>query len=167
MEMTKEILLTQGKVALVDDGDFELANQYKWYAFRHTIKGKTTGWYAARTIRNIPHETQFLHQLIMQPPKGMIVDHKDGNGLNCTSDNMRLCSHLQNMANKKLASNNKSGYKGVSWSKDSQKWFVGIGHGSTFHFVGRFDDLEEAAHAYDKAARDAFGEFARTNFQDG
>ena len=158
--MTREIPLTQGKFALVDDDVYEWASKYKWYALRR--KGT---FYARRNAWIWPiQKGVLLHREIMQPPHGVMIDHIDGNGLDCRRANMRLASKAENQRNSRRPSNNTSGYKGVCWYKPLRKWKASIKHdGKTMH-IGYFDDLEAAAHAYDDAARKYHGEFARTNF---
>lgn len=104
-----------------------------------------------------------MHRLIIGAKRGQMVDHKDGNGLNNTLSNLRLCSHIQNCMNS-ASRGNKTGYKGVTLLH-SGKFVAGIKHnGKTIH-LGTFILVKDAALAYDDAARKYFGEFARTNFQ--
>lgn len=146
--MTKQIPLTKGKVAIIDDCDFELVSQYRWL-----VRGK----YASITN---PVEGKFLymHRLITGAKPGQSVDHIDGNHLNNTRANLRICSHSENIRNSKKQKKNTSGYKGVS--PHCGKWLV---HIQNVH-VGVFENLIEAARAYDEKAVELFGEFARLNF---
>lgn len=164
--MTKEIPLTQGKVAIVDDHQYERVMQFKWCAqYAHGL------WYAHRkTSRANGAKSRVvqLHRFITNAPAGMEVDHKNGNGLDCTDDNMRLCTHAENQRNTKKPSTNTSGYKGVSWHKTSGKmtgkWVAQIGINRQNVYIGLFSDPIDAALAYDAKARELHGEFARTNF---
>lgn len=158
--MTREVPLTQGYIALVDDEDYELVTQGpKWSVFM----GHSGGLYAIRTIRNPAglRTTQRMHSLLTGYAQ---TDHRDGNGLNNTRGNLRCASTKENTRNRSLFSNNKSGFKGVSWHKRIKKWQAGIRvNGKTTH-IGYFDDLESAARAYDEVARRVFKEFATLNF---
>lgn len=155
----EEILLTRGKVALVDDEDYEWLNQYKWSA--NYIGGK---FYAVRSGPRPQKETIYLHRVVMGTPKGMDVDHINGDGLDNRRSNLRLSTHTENLQNQRKRPNNTSGFKGVSWKKQDGKWRARITVNGKAVALGHFDDLEEAALAYDKAAIEHFGEFARLNF---
>ena len=159
--MTREIALSQGKVAIVDDADYERVNQFKWCAAFN--RGN---WYGSRRARasNGKSVTLPLHRFILNAPTGMIVDHIDGDGLNCCRNNMRLCNQKQNSTNKRKPKTNTSGYKGVSWSAPHRKWRVKIKVDQKTIHIGMFTNLIEAARAYDSAARKHHGIFARTNF---
>src|SRR3990167_7889855 len=157
-EMTKEIPLTQGMVAIVDDEDFERVSQYKWRA----LKSRNT-FYARRSTHRPDRKTVLLHRFIIDAPEEYEVDHKDHNGLNCTRNNIRLATHSQNQGNRIMDFDNRNGYKGVTCSNGKWKSQIQVGNGKHKH-LGRFDDILEAARAYDKAARELFGEFAKTNF---
>jgi len=155
----KQIPLTQEKVALVDDTDYEHFNQWNWH---YTSEG-----YAARNAsRKTPggRKKIFMHREIMQTPDDMEVDHRDGNGLNNQRYNMRNCTHAKNMHNKPKPANNKSGYVGVSWSKSGGGWEAYITNDGEHIYLGLFDVAEDAAQARDAKARELRGEFANTNF---
>ncbi|MFH1739786.1 MAG: AP2 domain-containing protein [bacterium] len=156
----KEIQLTHGKVAMVDDEDFESLNQHKW----HTAD-RGMWFYARRTItmesgRRIK---VLMHRQIIQTPAGMDTDHIDGNGLNNQRENLRNCTRSQNQWNSRINANNTSGAKGVSWYKSRNVWVSHIGVNGKRKTLGYFADTKTAALAYDNAAREYFGEFAKTN----
>lgn len=161
--MTKEIKLTQGKVAIVDDELFEWLNQWKW-CYQRNSNAKYTG-YATRHKSN-PSKTEYMHRVIMNPPKGMDIDHIDGDGLNNQRNNLRICTHAQNGMNRSKNKNNSSGFKGVFWDEITRKWRAIIDRNDKHIHLGRFSDIEDAAKAYDKAARELYGEFAYQNFTD-
>jgi hypothetical protein len=155
----KEIKLTQNKVALVDDEDFERLKGFHWYT-------RKTGnlFYAVYKIKKSQKSTTFyMHRIILQVLTGVPVDHVDGNGLNNQKVNLRLCTHQENMQNRKTQKNNKSGLKGVSWHKNEEKWRAVIKAEGKYKHLGYFPTKELAALAYNEAAVKYFGEFARTN----
>lgn len=151
----KEIPLTQGKVTLVDDADYEYLNQFKWCAW-HNQNGI---WYAVRTPMRVYHA---MHRVILGiTDSKTYTDHIDGDGLNNQRSNLRLATPAQNVRNTRIQKNNKSGHKGVSWDKTSNKWRTAIqvdGKGKT---LGRFSKIEDAIAAYEEAATKLFGEFKR------
>lgn len=157
--MTKEIPLTQGKVALVDDDIYEWANRYKWHAHRinHTYYAhRTTGYGPSKKLVQ-------LHREIMNTPAGVYVDHVNGDGLDCRRINMRHATASENARNTSKRSDNTSGFKGVSYVKNRSMWEARIKVNQRQYFLGHFQAPEDAARAYDEAARKYFGEFARTN----
>lgn len=157
--MTKELILSQGKVALVDDEDFDWLNQWKWCVMR---RKKT--FYVVRSARS-HSKMAYLHRVILNAPKGMEVDHINGDGLDNRRSNLRLATRAENGRNRHMQVNNKSGYKGVSWYKQYGRWRTTIKVSGKTLNLGYFDLPEIAALAYDEAARGYFGEFAKTNFQ--
>lgn len=157
----KEIPLSRGQVALVDDDDYHLVTGRKWQAKRRTTGD---GFYAVCWNKNGAAPSRLtLHGLIMGHREGFEVDHIDCDGLNCRRANMRWATHSQNSANRKKTRANSSGYKGVSWDKDRRRWVAEIRIHQLRLFLGRFHSAEEAAIAYDDAARLHYGEFARLN----
>jgi hypothetical protein len=157
----KEIPLTQGKVALVDDEDYEYLSQWKWWAMKN---GKN--WYAGRNSRTIDGKrfNVYMHRVIMQAGPGQQIDHRDGNACNNTRSNLRFATHSQNQGNQRRNSINTSSYKGVTWQKNDKKWVSKINKNKQRYHLGYFDDPIEAALAYDRAAKELHGEFARINF---
>lgn len=114
----KRIPLTQGKVALVSDEDYEYLMQWKWYARR---AGKT--FYAGRHVRlKLKQKVFHMHRVIAER-LGILEapDHKDRNGLNNQRSNLRAATISQNKANRGRNKNNTSGYKGVYWDKERKK----------------------------------------------
>lgn len=157
----KEILLTKGKVALVDDEDYERLSRYRWQALRHR---KT--WYACRTAHSEGERwTSLMHREILGiTNRHEEVDHKDGNGLDNRRENLRVASLSQNRFNAGKYSTNKSGYKGVSFHTATGRWVASIRANNKQFFLGRFDDPVDAARAYDRKALELHQEFARLNF---
>lgn len=159
----KEIPLTQGKVALVDDADFEWLNQCKWCALQ-TSPGK---WYAVRNKSRKAisgSRTIWMHRVVAAQSGNPEVDHKNGDGLDNRRGNLRPCTHSQNAANSKLNAKNTSGFRGVCWHPGAGKWMAYITAGGKRQHLGLWEDAETAARAYDVAAIREFGDFARPNF---
>jgi hypothetical protein len=150
----REIKLTQGKVAMVDDECFEIVNKYHWYY--HKV---SENYGAARSSLGRRGPSEAMHRLVMGAAKGQEVDHINGNPLDNRKSNLRFVTHAQNQKNMGKGVRNKSGYKGVSWHKRAKKWQVFVN--STY--LGLFSDLEEATKAYNIKALELFGEFARLN----
>ena len=158
--MSKIIPLTRGRVTLVDDADFEWLNQWKW---RWQPDPPRVG-YAARSIRrNGKHTSVMMHRLILEAPSGMVTDHRNRNGLDNRKANLRLCTRSQNRTNSKKQRGCASRFKGVHWNRDRRKWQARIGPRSKRQHLGFFDDERAAARAYNAAAVEHFGEFARLN----
>lgn len=145
--MARQIALTQGKFALVDDEDFEELNNKKWYAIKSN-----------RTFYAYSGKCAAMHRVIMNPPNDMVVDHIDGDGLNNTRNNLRICTQTENKWNNRKSVTNKSGAKGVYFF--AKKWQASIGDRGKTKYLGRFNTPEEAEAAYKKAARELRGEFA-------
>lgn len=102
----------------------------------------------------------------MATPEGMFVDHINGDATDCRRENMRLANRAENGWNRGPNANNASGYKGVFWNSKLQKWHAAIKVNGKNRSLGQFASAEEAAKVYDAAAREHFGEFAWTNFQE-
>lgn len=156
----KEILLTQGKVTIVDDEDYERLNQVKWHA--HT---NGSIFYAVRTCRgNKNRKGVKMHREILNAPPGMHCDHINSDGLDNRKENLRLCTQQQNMCNKRNAyRNNKSGIKGVSWNKKQKKFVAQIQLGGKKIHLGSYNVLGDADSAYRIAEEKYFGDFARNH----
>lgn len=152
----KQISLTRGKAALVDDADFEWFNQWKWcyapvgYAIRAEGKGKE-------------RKIIYMHRHIMDFPSAK-VDHRDRNKLNNQRSNLRACTHSQNLVNSKIPTHNTSGYKGVGYCKRIDKWRAYLTDKNSRHLhIGYFNAAEDAATAYNIVAYQTHGEFAYMN----
>ena len=159
----KQIPLTQGKYAIVDNADYEWLNQWKWCAEKI---GNI--YYAVRTIKingkNIP---QLMHRLILGLIKGdgKLTDHHNHNGLDNRLENLRICNNSQNHHNQLPQKDCISKYKGVGWFKRDKKWCARICMNRKHYHIGYFDTETKAAKAYDKKALELFGEYACINFE--
>lgn len=154
----KEIPLTQGKTALVDDDDYDLVNAHKWHATY-----AYGGWYARRWVNKQP--AMMMHRMITQAQRGEMIDHRNGNSLDNQKCNLRRASNSQNQQNRHRLVTNTSGYRGVTFIKKANKWQAGIKlQGKSYH-LGWHLSPEAAARAYDAKAQELFGEFAQCNFK--
>ena len=162
LERMQTIPLTQGFEAIVDDEDFVIVCQYKWYPY----KVPYTVYAVAEVILNGRRKKVRMHRLIMDAKAGQIVDHRNHCGLDNRKKNLRFCSHSQNQQNKRIeAVHRVSRYKGVSI--DNQKknsWRASIVHKGKWIYLGYFHDERKAAEAYNAAAIKYHGEFASLNF---
>ena len=144
--------------ALVDDEDYEMLNKIPWHAIK-SKSGKLV--YASHLTKN--NQRVYMHEMIIGLKPGLIVDHKDGDGLNNQSGNLRLCNQQQNQMNQRVNTKTSSIYKGVSWSKHDKVWVSYIYHNYKRRHLGSFVSELSAAKEYNVAALDMFGEFARLN----
>lgn len=152
--MTKSISLPHGEIALVDDEDYERINAHKW----HVSSG-----YAVRRIAPLA-PTIRMHREVLSAPENMQVDHINRNRLDNRRSNLRIATKAENLRNKVIYQNNKSGYRGVCWKTRDKKWAAQININQKRKHLGFFSSAEEAARAYDKAAKEFYGEFAALNF---
>ena len=138
---------------VIDTADYELVRGHRWsvHVKKNTNYAETR--VSGKKIR--------LHQLLL--PDVSQVDHEDGNGLNNRRLNIRPASDGQNCANRKKASSTTSSFKGVNWRKDAQKWRAEIRVNGVNFNLGCFINEEDAARAYNAAAVQRFGEFAKLN----
>lgn len=144
-----EIPLVTKQICFIDTDDFQKVSAYKWY------------WNNGYAYTHKKGETIAMHRLILNTPKGKFTDHINGNRLDNRKQNLRIATYQQNLWNKK-----KFGlYKGVTWDKQMKQWRVQITCDYKTRQIGLFKNPLHAAMAYDIAAKDLFGEFARLNFQ--
>ena len=155
----REIQLVQGHVALVDDEDYESISAYKWYA---NIITRVDGSFSVYVQRNMK-KPRSLHRFIMDAPADMEVDHINGNPLDNRRTNLRICSRSENMQNQRHQTGGTSKFKGVYWSKHTRKWRAQISINWKKKHLGLFETEQEAALAYNVAALELHGEFARIN----
>lgn len=153
----KQILLTRGLVAIVDDQDYQRLSRFKWYAacFQGTF-------YAVHKDRKDPGAI-LIHRLVLYAPRGMEVDHRNGDTLDNRRQNLRLATHAQNLRNRGLVRTNTNGYKGIRFCKQTRRWHAQIMFKGKYYHLGCFDTPELAAKEYNRAAKLLFREFARLN----
>lgn len=138
---TRQIHLTGGGVAIVDEEDFESLSRYRW-------KRHTSG-YACRSQRiKGKHVCVLMHREVARAPAGTQVDHIDLDKLNNTRANLRIVDRATNERNKPPTHRNKSGVKGVSFDASRGKWKAATKHRGHQYTIGRFATLDEAKRAY-------------------
>jgi hypothetical protein len=151
-----EIKTKSGHTILIDDEDWNLVRGYTW-----CVVVLNTNQYARTSCRiNGKVKHTYMHRLIMGNKQGMIIDHVDRNGLNNTKGNLRFCTNSQNLCNA-ISRKGISMYKGVC--KRNNQWVARCNKNRNSHFLGYFSTELEAAIAYNKAAIELHGEFARLN----
>jgi len=161
----KTIELTRGKIALVDDSDFDWVEKLSWRATRTCPTG-IERWYALHTV-GPSGETMYMHREIMIRlgfSPDTLFDHRDGDGLNNQRSNLRPCSATENVRNRRKEPGLSSRFKGVYWHIRDEKWIARLVNNRKSIYIGAFNDEESAGRAYDKKASVLFGEFAKLNF---
>jgi hypothetical protein len=143
----------------VDLEDLTTVSQYRW-----TIARFGEGLFYVTT--NLKGKTMYLHRILTGVESSEEVDHINGNGLNNCRSNLRIVSHALNLANQRPQVGRSSQYKGVSYYKSRGNWEAYIKINKHHHHLGYFLTEVAAAKAYDQAAQQAWGEYARLNFPD-
>ena len=158
----KEIQLTRGETAIVDDGDFESLNKHKW----SVQEGKYSLYAARREVIEGRSTYIAMHREIMGLSYGdvRLIDHINLNGLDNRRSNLRIADKSLNARNGRLRVNNKSGYRGVSWSKRSGKWRAQISVSGHHREIGLYSSLEEAGIAYKQSCKKYLGNDLVLNF---
>lgn len=142
----------EGRYTTVDDDIFTEMGQRKWYLLKRI--------YVASKING---KWVYLHRYIMKPSNGQQVDHVNRDPLDNCRRNLRICTSWQNALNRNIQKNNTSGYTGVIWDKYNKAWRAQIKVHGKFRAVGYFSDIIDAVKAYNDAAAESFGEYARLN----
>lgn len=135
--------------AMIDLEYVDVVKDYKWYS-------KSEGYVCNSKIG-------YLHQFIMNPSEGMVVDHINRNPLDNRRENLRICTQHENTMNKSIRCSNTSGVSGVNWSKQNNKWLARIQVDGKHIYLGYYNTLEEAAEVRRQAEIEYFGEFSPNN----
>jgi hypothetical protein len=149
------ITLPSGHLVSLDEADLQAVSNFIWNLCRvkHLLYARATRKYGGI----------YMHEVILGKQDNRQIDHVDGNGLNNCRSNLRFASHSQNQCNRHKVRGS-SRFKGVCWSNRNKKWRASIRSGDKYFNLGHFTTEEAAALAYDQAARQLFGEFARLNY---
>ncbi len=161
-EAYRRIGLTDGKFAIVDEADYYRLGNFGWCA--KTCFGKT---YAIRFVDTPKRGAVMvsMHREIMNAPAGLLIDHRNRDTLDNRRNNLRLATYSQNGCNSKIdKTKTTSKFRGVRFIKKTGKWAANIRINGKKTWLGSFKTEIDAAKAYDAAAREYHGEFARLNF---
>lgn len=152
------MVLTCGAALLVDEDDEALARAFRWRLDHKGYPHRIT-WKDRRRVK------LSLHRIIAAAVSGQLVDHRDGDPLNLTKQNLLLCNYSENGANMRRSRNQQRGlFKGVVKNATNGKWRAKLKHLGKWVSLGSYDTAEQAARAYDIGARNHFGDFAALNF---
>jgi len=134
--------------AIIDLDDIEKVQNYKWYKSHGAVRG------------SLQSQEIFLHRLVTDCPDSLVVDHKNHNELDNRKCNLRICTQSQNIQNKSISKNNKSGVTGVCWNQSIKKWVAQIKFMRHNIFLGNFEDIQDAIAVRREAEKKYFGEFS-------
>jgi hypothetical protein len=154
-----EIPLTQGQIALIDAEDYDKVKGCKWRA----VKARKTFYARADMVHDGHVVTIYMHRLLTNAPIDLHVDHINFSGTDNRKTNLRLCTNAQNHQHQMKPHRGINPYKGISWHKSSELWRAYIVVNRKQYHLGYFTTPEEAAIAYNQAAKRYFGEFAVLN----
>lgn len=150
-----------GMFATIDEEDADKVSGFRWNVRKDVNTFSAT---AAVYLGGRRQKIVSMHRIIMPCPEGMMIDHINLDGLDNRKENLRIAANSQNVMNQGLRSSNSSGFKGVYWKTQENRWVAQIRSNGRYWFLGYFDDPVLAAIAYDMAAQEIQGEFARFNF---
>jgi hypothetical protein len=156
----RKIDLSEGQFTIVEPRDYYSIRHLKWF-----VHGNGSNLYAARSAltNDLRSRIIYLHRQLMDPPVGLVVDHRNCDSLDNRRANLRVVTQAVNMRNRRKRKNTSSRYIGVWFDKKRNKWTVQIRYNGQKLWLGRFDDESAAAKVYDEAAKKYFGEIARLN----
>lgn len=145
------IFTTDNNYILIDTEDYDKVKKYCWSI-------SSNGYAQARDYDKY-NSCVLMHRIIMDAPNNKVVDHKNHIILDNRKENLRICKQRNNMANSNLSKANTSGYKGVYWSNEKNKWYVKIGYKNNIIHLGYFDNIQEAFKIRLEAEEIYFGEY--------
>jgi hypothetical protein len=148
----RQIPLGEGFYAYVDAADYEWLSRWAWHL------------HAGYAVRSEKGKRVYMHRQIMQPPKGMVVDHTNGNKADNTRGNLCVCTQQENTHNRSKRNRASSRFRGVNYNRRSRKWHARITFEAERLHLGYFTEEVEAARAYDRKAVELFGQDAKLNF---
>ncbi len=151
---TTIVELTRGQWCILDTEDWEKIKYIKWCA----VFNKSTDSYYVNSNNN-----KRMHRLIVDCPDNLEVDHINHDTLNNIKNNLRIVNRSQNMINKGIYKNNSSGFAGVEWRSDNQKWRARINVGNIKIPLGHFENKVDAIKARQEAELKYFGEYRYVN----
>lgn len=150
--------LTLGHEAIIDASDVFLVSQWNWHAMP-----RANTVYAKRTDNTqTPKQTVLLHRAILSDRQSMIIDHRNGNGLDNRRCNLRFATNAQNQHNRRIGADNTSGFKGVYWHQAGQGWAAQISLNGKIQYLGIYETAQCAHAAYCEASAKLHGPFGRT-----
>jgi hypothetical protein len=136
----------------VDEIDVDLVKSHAWYFTGRYVKRQQVYPKRLWDEKGKTRETFYLHREIVKPEEGLVVDHIDNNGLNNSRNNLRACTHADNLKNRDAV--------GVTWDNQKGKWKAGCQANNVRHFIGYFEDFNEGVKAYRDYTKKLYGEFA-------
>jgi len=158
----RTIPLTKGLFAIVDPDDYHRLVNFNWHANKSAHTHYAVRYLSSGKGKN---KIEYMHHLIIDIPEGLFCDHINHNGLDNRKANLRPATLAQNIRHRrKFKSPSRSKYKGLTWRKKEKTWHVRIYTNGKRIFIGSFKDEFAAAHAYDRAAKQFYGDFATLNF---
>lgn len=142
--------------AFVDEDDYEKLNQYRW----HT---DNKGYVVRRVRKNGKKLVIYMHRIVANTPDGLVTDHINGLVTDNRKENLRVCTDAENKRNRGRSRANKTEFKGAYWQKQIGRWYSRIQLDGKSIYLGTFSTAQEAAQAYNEAAKKYHGEFAYAN----
>lgn len=159
----KQIPLPKGLFATVDECDYQELAKHKWGLARRKRITYARRFERVETPNGAKYRTVLMHRQIMSPPDGMDIDHKNSDGLCNCRENLRVCTRSQNNQNARKRSDTTQRYKGI-YTTWNGKFAARLWDKYLKIHIGVYDTPELAARAYDRKAKELFGEFAKLNF---
>lgn len=161
IKLSMEIIINSPKygqkIILIDESDYHVIKEYNWCI----SKSEKNRLYVTSSVWK--GNKLYLHRVIAGAKRHEIIDHKNGDPLDNRRDNLRVCSQAMNCHNQGLRSNSSTGFKGVHFYKSRQKFVAEITVNYKRISLGYFDNVNDAAYAYNTAAMQYFGDFAKLN----